>query len=174
FNFPQGETNNLSLYEGTGGIVVGGFFRRLLIALDRGDLTKLPFSDDVDAQSLLMMRRNIRERVAALAPLLTFDPDPYMVIDNGRLFWMIDGFTTSDEYPYARHFVLGESRINYMRNSIKAVVDAYNGTVTFYVFDAEDPIIGAYRRLFPTLFVDAPAMPARLRAHRRSPDVLLQ
>src|SRR5437763_1316152 len=107
FNYPQGETNSLTSYEGTGGIVIGGFFRRLLIALDRGDLAKLPFSDDVTAGSRLLMRRGIRERVQALAPFLTYDPDPYIVLgDDGRLSWIMDGFTTSNNYPYSSHYDL--------------------------------------------------------------------
>jgi len=174
FNYPQGETNSLTSYEGTGGIVIGGFFRRLLIALDRGDLTKLPFSDDVTSESRLLMRRSIRERITTLAPFLIFDEDPYIVInDEGRLFWMADGFTTSETYPYSRHFRFGRDRINYIRNSIKTVVDAYDGTTTFYVFDREDPIIAAYRAIFPSLFKDASAMPAGLRKHVRYPELLL-
>jgi uncharacterized membrane protein (UPF0182 family) len=174
FNYPQGETNNLTSYEGTGGIAIGGFFRRLLIALDRGDLTKLPFSDDVTSESRLLMRRSISERVATLAPFLTFDDDPYVVVsEEGRLFFMLDGFTTSDTYPYSRHYRLGRNRINYMRNSIKAVVDAYDGTTTFYVFDAEDPIIAAYRAMFPSLFKDASAMSPDMRKHVRYPETLL-
>ena len=174
FNYPQGETNNLTSYEGTGGIVIGGFFRRLLIAIDRGDLTKLPFSDDVTSDSRLLMRRSITERVNTLAPFLTFDDDPYVVVsDEGRLFFMLDGFTTSDTYPYSRHYRLGRNRINYMRNSIKAVVDAYDGTTTFYVFDADDPIIAAYRAIFPSLFKDASAMPPAMRKHVRYPETLL-
>ncbi len=111
FNYPQGETNNLTSYEGSGGIVLGGFFRRALIALERGDLAKLPFSDDVTEESRLLMRRNVRDRVAALAPFLTFDPDPYIVLsDDGRLLWMMDAFTTSDSYPYSRHYRLGRER----------------------------------------------------------------
>src|SRR4029077_7922052 len=107
FNYPQGETNSLTSYEGTGGILLGGFFRRLIIALDRGDLGKLPFSDDISAESRLLMRRNIRERVATLAPFLTFDEDPYVIVsDEGRLVWMMDGYTTSESYPYARHFMM--------------------------------------------------------------------
>src|SRR5712675_1486943 len=102
FNYPQGETNNLTSYEGTGGIALGGFFRRALIALERGDLAKLPFSDDVTEDSQLLMRRNVRDRVSALAPFLTYDPDPYIVLgDDGRLSWVMDGFTVSDSYPYA-------------------------------------------------------------------------
>jgi len=132
FNYPQGQTNNLNSYEGNGGILLGGFLRRIIIALDRGDLAKLPFSDDVTPDSRLLMRRNVRDRVATLAPFLTFDPDPYIVLDDdGRLSWMMDGFTSSDSYPYSSHFALGGNSINYMRNSVKVVIDAYNGTTTF-------------------------------------------
>jgi uncharacterized protein len=175
FNYPQGETNNLTSYQGTGGIPIGGFLRRLLIAFDQDDLAKLPFSDDVNSQSRLLMRRNVRDRVAELAPLLTFDADPYIVVgDDGRLSWMMDGFTTSDSYPYSSHYELNGNPINYMRNSVKAVVDAYDGTTTFYVFDAQDPIIAAYRAIFPSLFKDASAMPADLRKHVRYPELLLK
>jgi len=175
FNYPQGETNSLTSYEGTGGILLGGFFRRLIIALDRGDLAKLPFSDDVTADSRLLMRRNIRDRVAALAPFLTFDEDPYVIVgDDGRLAWMMDGYTTSESFPYARHFRMGRQRVNYMRNSVKAIVDAYDGTTTFYVFDTEDPIIAAYRGVFPSLFKDASAMAPGMRKHVRYPELLLQ
>ena len=175
FNYPQGEANNLTSYEGNGGILLGGFFRRLIIALDRGDLAKLPFSDDVTTESRLLMRRNIRGRVAALAPFLTFDEDPYVIVgDDGRLAWMMDGFTTSESYPYARHFRIGRDRVNYMRNSVKAIVDAYDGTTTFYVFDGEDPIIAAYRGVFPSLFKDGSAMPPAMRKHVRYPELLLQ
>ena len=104
FNYPQGESNNLASYEGSGGIELGGLLRRILIAFDRGDLAKLPFSDDVNAQSRLLMRRTVRERVAALAPFLTFDQDPYIVLgDDGRLSWVLDAFTQSDTYPYSTH-----------------------------------------------------------------------
>jgi uncharacterized membrane protein (UPF0182 family) len=175
FNYPQGQTNNLTSYEGTGGIVLGGMARRALIAADRGDLWKLPFSDDITPQSRLLMRRNIRERVQTLAPFLTWDADPYVVIgDDGRLFWMLDAFTTSDSYPYSSHYPLGDATINYMRNSVKVVIDAYNGTTTFYVFDTQDPILAAWRRIFPSLFRDAAAMPADLRRHVRYPQLLLE
>jgi hypothetical protein len=175
FNFPQGQTNNLTSYEGSGGIVLGGFLQRIAIAIDRGDLGKVPFSDDINAQSRLLMRRNIRTRVAALAPFLTFDQDPYIVIgEDGRLSWMLDAFTTSDNYPYSSHYALGDSTVNYMRNSVKVVIDAYNGTTTFYVFDNTDPILAAYRQIFPGLFQDASAMPAGLRAHVRYPELLIK
>jgi uncharacterized membrane protein (UPF0182 family) len=175
FNYPQGQTNNLTFYEGNGGILLGGFLRRILIAFNQGDLTKLPFSDDINSQSRLLMRRNVRDRVTALAPLLTYDSDPYIVFgDDGRLSWMMDAFTTSDSYPYSSHYPLNGTPINYMRNSVKVVIDAYDGTTTFYVFDAQDPIITAYRQMFPSLFKDASAMPATLRKHVRYPELLLK
>jgi uncharacterized membrane protein (UPF0182 family) len=175
FNYPQGQTNNLTSYEGNGGILLGGFLRRMILALDRDDLTKLPFSDDVNKDSRLLMRRNVRDRVSALAPFLTYDPDPYVVLgDDGRLSWIMDAFTMSDSYPYSTHYRLGNDLINYMRNSVKVVIDAYDGTTTFYVFDTDDPIIAAYRRIFPTLFKDASTMPAGLRKHVRYPEMLLK
>jgi len=175
FNYPQGQTNSLTSYEGNGGILLGGFFRRLLIASDRGDLTKLPFSDDINEQSRLLMRRNVRDRVAALAPFLTYDLDPYIIVgDDGRLSWIMDAFTTADTYPYSSHYTLGNTPINYMRNSVKVVIDAYEGTTTFYVFDSQDPIITAYRQIFPGLFKDAAAMPPALRKHVRYPELLLK
>ncbi len=175
FNYPQGQSNSLTSYEGTGGIVIGGFLRRIILALDRGDLAKLPFSDDVNQDSRLLMRRNVRDRVSALAPFLTYDPDPYIVLgDDGRLSWMMDAFTISDSYPYSSHYRLDRNLINYMRNSVKVVIDAYDGTTTFYVFDAEDPIIAAYRRIFPSLFKDAAMMPPGLRKHVRYPELLLK
>jgi uncharacterized membrane protein (UPF0182 family) len=175
FNYPQGQTNSLTSYEGSGGIPVGDFLRRVLIAFDRGDITKLPFSDDVKEQSRLLMRRNVRERVAALAPFLIYDSDPYIIIgDDGRLSWIIDAFTTSDGYPYSTHYTLGGTPINYMRNSVKVVIDAYDGTTNLYVFDPQDPIVTAYRQIFPTLFKDAASMPPALRKHVRYPELLLK
>ncbi len=175
FNYPQGQTNSLTSYEGNGGILLGGFLRRLLIASDRGDLTKLPFSDDINQESRLLMRRNVRDRVAALAPFLTYDSDPYVVVsDDGRLSWIMDAFATSDSYPYSSHYALANVPINYMRNSVKVVIDAYDGTTTFYVFDPLDPILTAYRQIFPALFKDAAAMPPALRKHVRYPELLLK
>ena len=174
FNYPEGQTNNLSSYTGTGGIELGGFLRRVLLAFNRGDLTKLPFSDDVSPTSRLLMRRNILARVTALAPFLTFDRDPYIVVgDDGRLSWIIDAYTSSSSYPFSTQSGLGNQTVNYMRNSVKAVVDAYDGTVTFYVFDKNDPILAAWRGIFPSLFRDNSEMPAWLRAHVRYPELLL-
>jgi uncharacterized membrane protein (UPF0182 family) len=174
FNYPEGQSNNLTSYEGSGGIVLGGFLRRILIAFDRGDIAKVPFSDDVNAESRLLMRRNVRDRVAALAPFLTFDQDPYIVVgDDGRLSWVMDAFTSSDTYPYSAHRTVDDLPLNYMRNSVKVVIDAYDGSVTFYVFDQNDPILAAYRGIFPSLFKDASVMPSWLRMHVRYPELLL-
>ena len=175
FNYPQGESGTSNVYEGTGGIALGGFFRRTLLAWALGDLSKLPFSDAVTPESRVLMRRNIMERINALAPYLVYDDDPYIIVTNdGRLFWMIDAFTESTTYPYSKHYQAGGKRVNYIRNSVKVTVDAYNGSVDFYVFDAEDPLIGAYRAVFPALFKDASQMPADLRAHVRYPETLIQ
>jgi uncharacterized membrane protein (UPF0182 family) len=175
FNYPQGQSNNLTSYEGNGGVVLGSFLRRIVIALDRDDLAKLPFSDDVNKDSRLLMRRNIRDRVATLAPFLTYDPDPYIVLDDdGRLSWIMDAYTISDSYPYSSHYRLGNDLINYMRNSVKVVIDAYDGTTTFYVFDTDDPIIASYGRIFPSLFKDASTMPTGLRKHVRYPELMLK
>jgi len=175
FNYPQGQTNNLTSYEGNGGILLGGFLRRMIVALDQNDIAKLPFSDDVNKDSRLLMRRNLRDRVSALAPFLTYDPDAYIVLgEDGRLSWIMDAFTISDSYPYSTHYPLDNNSINYMRNSVKVVIDAYDGTTTFYVFDTDDPIIAAYRHIFPTLFKDASTMSAGLRKHVRYPEMLLK
>jgi len=175
FNYPQGQTNNLTSYTGSGGIVLGGFLRRILIAFAEGDLAKLPFSDDINSQSRLLMRRNVMDRVTTLAPFLTYESDPYIVIgDDGRLSWILDAFTTSDSYPYSTHYPLNGNTINYIRNSVKVVIDAYDGTTTFYVFDPQDPVLATYRGMFPTLFKDAATMPADLHRHVRYPELLLK
>jgi uncharacterized membrane protein (UPF0182 family) len=171
FDYPQGQANSFTTYDGTGGIRIGNFFRRVALAFDRGDLATLPFSDDVVPDSRLLMHRNIRDRIARLAPFLIFDRDPYVVVgDDGRLSWIIDAYTTSDSYPYSTHYMLGDNSVNYIRNSVKVVIDAYNGTTTFYVFDKNDPVLAAYRRIYPTLFTDASRMPADLRRHIRYPE----
>jgi uncharacterized membrane protein (UPF0182 family) len=169
FNYPQGATNNLTSYEGNGGILLGGFFRRMIHrARSKRSRAKLPFSDDVNKNSRLLMRRNIRDRVSALAPFLTYDPDAYIVLDDddGRLSWIMDAFTVSDSYPYSTHYRLDNNSINYMRNSVKAVVDAYDGTTTFYVFDPDDPIIAAYRRIFPIFELSSWTSAVFLHTHR--------
>jgi uncharacterized membrane protein (UPF0182 family) len=138
-------------------------------ALD--DVTKLPFSDDVTPESRALIHRNIREIVDGVAPFLVYDNDPYMVVNSeGRLFWIMDAFTESATYPFSRHYQAGDKTVNYIRNSVKVVIDAYNGTATFYVFDANDPLIQTYRAIFtrrtPTLSSNAKIC-GMLRASRR-------
>ena len=175
FDYPQGDTNTYTTYEGTGGIRIGNRLRRMLLAWSIGDLSKLPFSDDVTSDSRVLINRNIREIVNGVAPFLTYDKDAYIVVSNeGRLFWMIDAFTESSYFPYSSHHNVADNSVNYIRNSVKVVIDAYNGTVRFYVFDNQDPIINAYQRIFPSLFVDASQMPADLRAHVRYPETLVR
>jgi uncharacterized membrane protein (UPF0182 family) len=175
FNYPEGEGNNYNTYEGSGGIRMGSLLRRLAIAWTIGDIMRVPFSNDINADSVLLMRRNIRERVSELAPFLLFDEDAYMVVGaDGGLYWIIDGFTASDRYPYARHLNLGNRSLNYIRNSVKAVVDAYHGSVRFYVFDDADPLVQSYQKIFPQLFTPASEMPAFLRSHVRYPELLFR
>jgi uncharacterized protein len=175
FDFPQGESEVYTSYEGSGGIRVGSGLRRLLLAWSVGDLSKLPFSDDVTSESRLMIHRNIREIVNGLAPFLVYDRDPYIVAGNdGKLYWLIDAYTEASNYPFSRHHRVGDDEVNYIRNSVKVVINAYDGTTNFYVFDSEDPILAAYRSTFPALFRDASQMPADLRAHVRYPETLLR
>jgi uncharacterized protein len=175
FDYPQGDTNATTEYQGTGGIRVGGWGRRMLLAWGLGDLSKLPFSDDVTSDSRVLMRRTIREIVNGVAPFLIYDRDPYIVVSNdGRLFWMIDAYTESSYFPYSTHHNVADNSINYIRNSVKTVIDAYNGTVHFYVFDNQDPLLAAYRGIFPGLFRDASEMPADLHAHVRYPETLFR
>ncbi len=166
FDYPVGADNAFSFYKGTGGVPVSGFLHRLLFAYYYRDINLL-VTEAIVAKSRIMIRRNIMNRVSTLAPFLTLDQDPYIVTYNGRLFWIMDGYTTSTEYPYSQRNGDG---INYIRNSIKAVVDAYNGTITLYVADPSDPIIQTWQRIFPSLFKPLAAMPEGLRAHIRYPE----
>ena len=175
FDYPQGETNTYTTYQGNGGIKLGGPLRRMLLAWALGDLGKLPFSDDVTSESRVMIRRNILEIVNGLAPFLIYDIDPYVVLSqDGRLFWMIDAYTQSATYPYSRHHQVKNYSINYIRNSVKVVIDAYHGTTSFYVFDQQDPLIAAYRATFPSLFRNADQMPEDLRTHVRYPETMFK
>ncbi|HEY6805973.1 MAG TPA: UPF0182 family protein [Pyrinomonadaceae bacterium] len=175
FDYPQGDTNTYTTYQGSGGIPLGGRLRRSLLAWAVGDLSKLPFSDDVTSESRLMINRRITDIVNGVAPFLNYDKDAYIVVGNdGRLFWMLDAFTESASFPYSSHHSFDGKNVNYVRNSVKVVIDAYNGTVRFYVFDKQDPIINAYQAIFPGLFEDGANMPADLRAHVRYPEPLVR
>ncbi|HYP25706.1 MAG TPA: UPF0182 family protein [Blastocatellia bacterium] len=175
FDYPAtGETVNYNAYEGRAGIPVGGTLRKTAFALYLGDGTSLLLSDYIDSDSRVLIRRNVQERVRQVAPFLMYDDNPYVVVDGeGRLFWMIDAFTYSDHFPYSTSYNVSNRNVNYIRNSVKAVVDAYNGDVTFYIFEPDDPIIRSYQNIFPSLFRPSEEMPADLRAHVRYPDLLV-
>ena len=168
-DYPSGDQNVYASYEGKGGVPVDSFWRKLLYSARYATL-RIALSNDITDESRILYYRQIQERVNKIAPFITFDRDPYLVIaQGGRLFWIVDGYTTSDRYPYSEPIGrLG----NYIRNSVKAVVDAYNGTVSFYLSNPDDPIISAYAKIFPGLFEPLEAMPEDLRAHVRYPQDL--
>lgn len=168
-DYPAGDQNVYTAYEGKGGVPIGSLWRRLLFSA-RYATTRIALSDDIIEESRILYHRQIQERVKKIAPFIVFDRDSYLVIaQGGRLFWIIDGYTTSDRYPYSEPTrQLG----NYIRNSVKAVVDAYNGSVDFYLSDPEDPLIRAYAKIFPGLFKPLEEMPGDLRAHLRYPQDL--
>lgn len=190
FDYPSGAENVYTRYQGKGGVELSGLFRKLVFGWKLGG-TQLLLSSYPKDDSRIMFVRNIRERVAKIAPFLELDHDPYLVVVDGRLKWMIDAYTTSDYFPYSetlsgamadRVTELGAtepgaepplSDINYVRNSVKAVVDAYDGSVSLYVFDDKDPIIRVWQRIFPNLFRPSSEMSAGIRAHVRYPEELL-
>ena len=165
FNYPAGEQNVYANYEGTDGVSIGSFWRRLVFATRFGDM-KLLLSNDVSAESRVLYHRNIADRLARIAPFLIFDKDPYMVISEGRLFWIADAYTATNRYPYSEQF----GGINYIRNSVKAVVDAYNGDVRLYLADEKDPLIKTWSGIFPGLLKPLAEMPADLKSHLRYPE----
>ncbi|MCZ6728160.1 MAG: UPF0182 family protein [SAR324 cluster bacterium] len=165
FDYPKGDKNISSMYEGTGGVWIGSFLRRLLFAAYLRDVNILLASDFNDKTRALLFR-NVAWRVRKLAPFFDYDQDPYLVIHEGRLVWIFDAYTLSDRYPYGE---LVPDLGNYMRNPVKAVVDAYNGKVSFYLADPSDPIAQAYSAIFPGLIKPLSEMPEGLRAHIRHP-----
>ena len=154
-------------YDGAGGVNLGSTFRRLAYAWQFADINIL-LSDQISSDTRIQYRRQISERVKALAPFLTMDDDPYPVVDGaGKVWWLQDAFTTTGRYPYS---TITEEGFNYIRNSVKAVVDAFNGQVSIYVMDLNDPLLQMYRRAFPSLFSDFDQMPVELQAHIRYPN----
>ena len=168
FDFPNGDQNAYTKYAGDGGVPIGSTLRKVLFSLYYQSLDIL-MSDYVSADSKIMFRRRVKERVSEIAPFLQLDRDPYLVVSEGRMFWMMDAYTVTDRYPYAEHFLLPRKRINYIRNSVKVVMDVYHGTVDFYIADAEDPLIDVYSRIFPNAFKPIAQMPEGLRPHVRYP-----
>jgi hypothetical protein len=168
-DYPAGDKNVYTTYGGQGGVPIESLLRKLLFAVRFADI-KILLSNDIIAESRVMYHRNIEERVKKAAPFIQFDRDPYLVIgQDGRLVWIIDGYTTTNKFPYSEP-VRGLG--NYIRNSVKAVVDAYHGTLAFYVSEPDDPVIKTYVKAFPDLFLPLSAMPADLKPHIRYPQGL--
>ncbi|MGB7591211.1 MAG: UPF0182 family protein [Terriglobia bacterium] len=168
FDYPQGDQNvYVTNYQGAGGIPVENFWRRLLFALAFGEKNVL-FSGDIQPASRLMIYRRVLDRAQRLTPFVAYDHDPYLVVaSDGSLYWILDGYTTSEMYPYSEP---AEGVGNYMRNAVKATINAYSGQVRFYISDASDPLIQAYNIIFPGVFEPLSAMPEDLRAHIRYPE----
>jgi uncharacterized protein len=168
-DYASGDQNIYTSYEGQGGVPISSLWRKLIFSARFATL-RILLSNDVTRESRILYHRQIQERVDKIAPFITYDRDPYMVISqDGRLFWIIDAYTTTDHYPYSQP-TRGVG--NYIRNSVKAVVDAYQGTVDFYISDPQDPIVAAYSRAFPGLFKPLDSMPEDLRRHIRYPQDL--
>jgi uncharacterized protein len=169
FDYPKGKDNVYAAYDGADGVSIGDTARRGLFSWYYGDPNIL-LTEYITSESRILLRRNIQDRVRTISPVLRLDHDPYIVVSGGRLFWMQDAYTTSDWFPYAQPQSSGG--LNYIRNSIKVVIDAYNGSVDFYVSDPDDPLIRTYQRIFPGLFKPLSAMPADLQQHIRYPEDL--
>jgi uncharacterized protein len=172
FNYPDETTESgarETRYAGAGGVRMSGFLEKALFAIRFGD-GRILLSNDVTSDTRVLFHRNIHDSVRLLVPFLSYDGDPYLVIADGKLYWVQDAYTTTDRYPYATPY---NGRFNYIRNSVKVVIDAYQGTHTFYVSDPTDPLVQAYRRIFPALFADIGSMPASLREHLRYPEDLM-
>ena len=168
FDYPRGEENVYTTYQEESGIPLDSYFKRLAWSLRLADINVL-LSDYITSQSRLLVNRQIHARVKLVAPFLRYDADPYIVIWNGRLYWIHDAYTITDRYPYSEPI---SEEINYIRNSVKVITDAYNGAMTFYIVDAEDPLVRTYAAIFPGLFTPGEAMPEGLRAHLRYPEGL--
>jgi uncharacterized membrane protein (UPF0182 family) len=168
FDYPRGDKNVYVSYQGKGGIPINNFWKRVLFAWTESDISIL-LSSYITPQSRIQIWRRIQERVSRIAPFLKLDRDPYVVLNAGKLYWIQDAYTTSSRFPYADPYQPG---LNYIRNSVKIVVDAYEGSVTFYVVDSDDPVLGVYQQAFPDLFKGLDAMPQDLRTHLRYPEGL--
>jgi uncharacterized protein len=169
FDYPKGNENVYAGYNGAGGIPLSGMVRRVIFAHHFNDMN-LVLSSYITDDSRILIRRNIGERVRTIAPFLSLDHDPYLVISEGRMFWIQDAYATSDYFPSAQ--AAPGLNLNYIRNSVKAVIDAYNGSVDFYLMDQADPIAATYQRIFPGLFKPFAAMPSDLQKHIRYPEDL--
>lgn len=172
FDYPNGNENSYSTYKGKAGIKLN-LLNRILFSVREGSM-KLLVSSNVNSDSRIIINRNIKDRVEKLMPYLSYEKDPYMTVVNGKLYWIVDAYTTSSYYPYSEPYSGEVGSTNYIRNSIKVVVDAYNGDTTFYVVDQDDPVARTYQKIYPTLFKDVKEMPEGIRKHIRYPNSLLK
>lgn len=172
FDYPNGNENSYSTYKGKAGIKLN-LLNRILFSVREGSM-KLLVSSNVNSDSRIIINRNIKDRVEKLMPYLSYEKDPYMTVVNGKLYWIVDAYTTSSYYPYSEPYSGEVGSTNYIRNSVKVVVDAYNGGTTFYVVDQDDPVARTYQKIYPTLFKDVKEMPEGIRKHIRYPNSLLK
>ena len=170
FDYPDGNENKYNKYEGTAGIKLN-LLNRILFSIREGSM-KLLVSSNVNSDSRIIIYRNVERRVQKIMPYLTYEQDPYMTIADGKLYWIIDAYTASSYYPYSEPYTGEMNSTNYVRNSVKVVVDAYNGDVSYYVVDEADPIAQTFRKIYPTLFKGYDQMPQSLRDHIRYPNTL--
>lgn len=168
FDYPLGEKNATYTYKGSKGVKVGGLMSRIAWAMRLGS-SQVLFSSYIKPDSRVLMRRDLTSRLNELAPWLSFEDDPYPVIVDGRIVWIIDAYTHSEMYPYSQPLSGG---VNYLRNSVKVTVDAFTGETTFYAFDETDPVLKAWRSVFPTLITSGDKIPAAIREHFRYPEGL--
>lgn len=176
FDYPAGDTNIYTTYSGKDGVTLSGIINRLIYGIKFRSI-ELLVSGSVDDDSRILMHRNIEDRISTIAPFLSYDPDPYIVVADGKLYWIADAYTSSDMYPYAEPVgasFINEYKTSYIRNSVKTVIDAYSGEVTYYVIDPEDPVISTYRKIFPDVFRDFEEMPESLKKHIRYPQGLFE
>ena len=169
FDYPDGDSNKYTTYEGEAGIPLNLLNKTMFSIRERS--LKLLVSSNITSDSRIVINRNIEERVREIMPYLEYDSDPYIVTADGKLYWMLDAYTTSNRYPYSEPFDTATG-MNYIRNSVKVVIDAYNGTTNYYLVDDTDPIANTYKKIYPDLFKDFEEMPESLQAHIRYPNVL--
>jgi hypothetical protein len=168
FDYPKGDDNVYGRYKGKGGIALDAYWKKLLFAWTQSDINIL-LTSYLLPESRIQIFRGVRERVAAIAPFLALDRDPYLVLADGKLYWIQDAYTLSDRYPYSQPTGVFRGNLNYIRNAVKVVVDAYDGSVKFYVMDSRDPILEAYRRAFPGMFKPLSDLAPELKRHLRYP-----
>jgi uncharacterized membrane protein (UPF0182 family) len=175
FDYPKGDKNVYTNYQGQGGVLIDSFMKRLLFAIEFQD-PQILFTTYLTPESRIMFYRRIKNRVTAIAPFLSYDTDPYMVVSGGRLYWIQDAYTASNMYPYSKRSKtpFRKKELNYIRNSVKVIIDAYDGHVAYYMIDTKDPILKTYSKIYPDLFKPLDEMPADLKKHIRYPMDLFE